>query len=82
MADPRQDALEQLRAAVKAAGGPSEVARKAGMPISHLGNVLSGVRSLGRETAGKLRPHVELDAECWLDLVAPVPDSEAVEATA
>lgn len=69
----RQDALEQLRAAVKAAGGPVAVSRTAGMPYSHLGNVLGGKRALGRETASKLRPHIELDAAAWVELLAPMP---------
>ncbi len=70
--------LERLRAAVKAAGGQSRVARKAGVPISHLGNILIGRRALARETASKLRPHVDLDAQTWLDLLAPaVAEQEA-----
>lgn len=76
----RQDALDQLRAAVKRAGGPVAVSRAAGMPYSHLGNVLGGKRAMGRETASKLRPHVELDAAAWVELLAPMP--ETAEASA
>ena len=79
----RQDALEQLRTAVKRAGGPVAVSRAAGMPYSHLGNVLGGKRAMGRETASKLRPHVELDAAAWVELLAPMPEAnEPVEAQA
>lgn len=76
MTDVRQEPLAQLRAAVKAAGGPVAVARAAGMPYSHLGNILGGKRALGRETAGKLRPHVDVAAEVWVDLLAPLPEAE------
>lgn len=64
--------LGRLKKAVKAAGGPTAVARRAKIPISHLGNVLCGTRDLAKETAIKLRPHVRLDAKTWVELLAPI----------
>lgn len=63
--------IEKLRAAVKAAGGPSHVARLAKLRRSHLGNVLGGTTELGRETATRLRPFIDLDAETWVALLLP-----------
>lgn len=84
MATDGQDALGELRQAVKASGGPVAVARAAGMPYSHLGNILGGKRALGRETAQKLRGVLpSVPAEVWVDLLAPLPaDEAAVEAGA
>jgi plasmid maintenance system antidote protein VapI len=81
MDQPRQDALLRFREAVKASGGPSAVARKAGITRSHLGNILSGLRPLRTETATRLRPHVAADAQVWLDVLAPLSDAPRDEAT-
>lgn len=77
-----QDALEIFRGAIKAAGGPTAVSRRAGIPRTHLANILGGKRSIGRETAGKLRPVVELPADVWVELLAPSVASEEAEAGA
>jgi plasmid maintenance system antidote protein VapI len=69
-----QDALEILRSAVRAAGGPSAVARAAGMPRTHLANILAGTRDMGRESAAKLRGVVTLAPEVWVELLAPLPE--------
>lgn len=63
-------ALVALRLAVKRAGGPSAVARLAGVSRTHLANVLAGA-SLGRETAAKLRPHLRLASTVWVELLLP-----------
>lgn len=62
----RQEALEQLREAVKALG-VVKTAVAAGIPQTHLSTVMSGNRGLGKDTAAKLRPLLpDLDAEVWL----------------
>lgn len=71
MVRPEQDPLVRLRDAVSAAGGPSAVAKATGMRASHLLNVLGGHRHLGKETASRLRPCVDLPAEVWVELLAP-----------
>lgn len=83
MALTRQEALDRFRDAVKAAGGAVAVAERAGMPQTHLSTVTSGKRALGRETATKLRPLLDVAAEVWVELLAPMPaDAEPAEATA
>lgn len=79
MTNPRQDlALENLRNAIKAAGGSVHVASLADIPQTHLSTVASGKRPMGKETAAKLRPHVELSADDWVELLAPLaPELEA-----
>lgn len=72
--------LEKLRAAVKDAGGTKRVAALAGLPTSHLGNILCGRRELARVSAQRLRPHVSLAADVWLELLAPE-TSKAAEAS-
>lgn len=66
-----------------ALGGASVVARMIGTRRSHVANVLGGKRPLGRETAQRLRTVIALDADTWLELLAPAPDQqpEASEAT-
>lgn len=79
----RQDrARENLRKAIKAAGGTVDVAQRAGIPQTHLSSIASGKRGMGKEAAGKLRPHIDLALEDWVDLLAPVDDvePEAVQA--
>lgn len=75
--------LKKLHLAVRSAGGTKVVAQIAGIPASHLGNILCGRRELARPTAIRLRPHIDLDADTWLELLAPAPDQqpEASEAT-
>lgn len=75
--DGTTQALDRLRSAVAAAGGPAHVARLIGTPVSHLGNVLCGQRPLGRKTAMKLRAVIALDAPTWLDLMAPPASDES-----
>lgn len=75
MDEPRQDpepipALAALRQSVNDAGGPAVVARTAGVNRTHLYNVLAG-GPLGRETAAKLRPHLKLAPEVWVELLLP-----------
>lgn len=69
--------LEKLRAAVKDAGGTKRVAGLAGLPASHLGNILCGRRQLARVSAQRLRAHVTLEADVWLELLAPAQADEA-----
>jgi plasmid maintenance system antidote protein VapI len=68
-------ALDALKLAVKAAGGPSKVARAAGVNRTHLANILGGV-PMGRETATRLRPHVKMAPEAWVELLMPLDDAE------
>jgi hypothetical protein len=68
-------ALIALRLAVKRAGGPSAVARTAGINRTHLANILGGA-VMGRETAAKLRPHLRLASTVWVELLLP-PSPEA-----
>lgn len=73
MDEPRQDPLSKLRAAVRAAEGPSKVAKRSGVPRTHLQNILSGARPMGRETGSKLRPVLpDVPAEVWVELLAPI----------
>lgn len=59
------------------------VAARAGIPQTHLSTVANGKRPMGRDTASKLRPHVELDAAAWVELLAPMPEAnEPTEAQA
>ena len=67
----REIALEKLRKAVTAAGGPSKVARRIRTPVSHLGNILSGKRGLGTEVAGRLRGAIKVPPGVLLELLAP-----------
>lgn len=76
MVEDGQDAIAKLKQAVKDAGGPRVVARAAGMPESHLGNILCGRRDLAKASASKLRPHVTLPAEVWVELLAPMAPPE------
>lgn len=79
MANPRQEAArEKLREAIRAAGGTVSVAAKADIPQTHLSTVANGGRPMGRETAIKLRPVIELPAEEWVELLAPQDGTEAV----
>jgi len=71
--------MERLKAAIKLAGGPVAVARDAGVPVSHLGNILCGRRTLARSTATKLRGVLrDVPAEVWVELLAPVAADEVV----
>jgi len=85
MDEPKQDppispALAALRLSVNDAGGPAVVARTAGVNRTHLYNVLAG-GPLGRETAARLRPHLKLAPDIWVELLLPSAPSPAVEAT-
>lgn len=75
--------LERLRAAVKRAGGLALVADKIGTPRTHLHNVLSGKRDLGKDTCAKLRVVLRLDPRVWVELLAPLPtpEVESIDAT-
>lgn len=64
-------ARAELRVAVNRAGGPSKVARKMGTRVSHLGNILSGERGLGPETANRLRKAIRVRQQVLIDLLAP-----------
>lgn len=77
----RQDAARtKLKGAIQKAGGTVKVAAEADVPQTHLSSVLSGKRDLGKETAVKLRQVVDLAAEDWLDLLAPIEgDGAAVQ---
>lgn len=72
-------ALAALRQSVNDAGGPAAVARTAGVNRTHLYNVLAG-GPLGRETAAKLRPHLKLAPDIWVELLIPSNPASAGEA--
>lgn len=79
METPRQAAARQrFKDAIQHAGGAVRVATVADIPQTHLSSVTSGKRGLGKETASKLRPWIQLSSEDWLDLLAPVEASEDV----
>jgi len=67
----RQRALAKVRAAVIRAGGPRIVAIRIGTTRSHVWNVISDTRDLGRETALRLRRALRIDAGTLLDLMIP-----------
>lgn len=69
MTTSRQDLHRKLRQAVQEAGGQSAVAKRAGLNRTHLANVLSSSTPLGRETAARLKPHINLDADVWVALL-------------
>lgn len=73
----QEQARIRFREAIKRAGGAVKVAAAADIPQTHLSTVASGNRGLGKETASRLRPLLDLTAEDWLDLLAPVGGSEA-----
>lgn len=70
MALTKQEALDQLRAAVTAQGGPGKVAARVGIQRSHLSAILWGKRGMGRESLTKLQSVIELYPETWLALVS------------
>lgn len=83
MANVRQnEARLRFKAAVKAAGGTVKVAALVDMPQTHLSSIISGKRGMGKDAASRLRPHVQLSAEDWVDLLAPVEGEEALPADA
>jgi len=83
MANARQDeARLRFKIAVRDAGGTVKVAALADMPQTHLSSIVSGKRGLGKDAASRLRPHVQLSAEDWVDLLAPVEGEEALPADA
>jgi plasmid maintenance system antidote protein VapI len=73
--------LDELRTAVRNAGGPSAVARKARVNRTHLANVLGGTAPVGKDVAARLRPHIILGAETWLELLAPLEQAPADPST-
>lgn len=77
MSEPGQRPLESLAAAVKAAGGVVAVARVIGTSVTHLSNMVTGQRPLGKGTASRLRGVLpDVPAEVWLELLAPIAETE------
>lgn len=72
-----EKALEALRVAVTAYGGPSKLARDIGTSRSHVSNVMHGTRELGRETAAKLRSVLAIDPSVLLDLLVMDAEGES-----
>lgn len=68
----QEAARQRLKDAIQRAGGAVRVAQLADIPQTHLSSVASGKRGLGKETASKLRQVIDLAAEDWLDLLAPI----------
>ena len=83
MTDSGQRPIDILAGAVKAAGGVVAVAKRIETSVTHLSNVVTGTRPLGRETAQRLRPILgeSVPAKVWVDLLAPLPLPDAVETT-
>lgn len=84
MSEPGQQPIEILAAAVKSAGGVVAVARAIGTSVTHMSNMVTGQRPLGKTTASRLRGVLpDVPPEVWVELLAPVPDETiAPEATA
>lgn len=59
-----------------------KVAGLADIPQTHLSSIASGKRGLGKDAASRLRPHVQLSAEDWVELLAPVEGDDASAAEA
>lgn len=53
------------------------MASLADIPQTHLSSIASGKRGLGKDAASRLRPHVQLSAEDWVELLAPVDGEDA-----
>ena len=77
----RTEALALLRESLKRAGGIGTTADRAGISVTYLSTLVNGGRPMGRETALKLRPLIDLPAAVWGDLLVPVA-AEADETSA
>lgn len=84
MTQRQETALKNLREAIKSAGGVVSVATRADIPQSYLSTMIWGKRAMGRDSAAKLRPLIDLGADDWVEILVPAPDApgegEAVQA--
>lgn len=63
------EALLKLRKAIERAGGDDAVAARLGTTRSHLYNVTTGKRPMGRETARRLHQVLRVNDRVWVWLL-------------